>query len=120
MTASAEDALRDTVRTATCIAGRGLYYAEEYTLLQKGNTNIRNHIYSENFNGEIAVQRVCVVMYLAAAILTNQDGMPLFKEDSYYVTTDIPFNEFKKFGYIKKMDLFASKHLVETVVMLNK
>lgn len=120
MTASAEDALRDAVQTATCIAGRGLYYAEEYTLLQKGITNIRNHIYSENFNGEIAVQRACVVMCLAAAILTNQDGMPLFKEDSYYITADIPFNEFKKFGYIKKMDLFAYKHLVEAVEMLNK
>ncbi|HYE82237.1 MAG TPA: nucleotidyl transferase AbiEii/AbiGii toxin family protein [Clostridia bacterium] len=120
MTASAEDALRDAIQTAACIAGRGLYHAEEYTLLQKGIINIRNHIYSENFNGEIAVQRACIVMCLAAAILTNQDGMPLFKEDSYYASVDILSDEFKKLGYIKKMDLFAYKHLVEAVEMLNK
>lgn len=120
MTANAEDALRDAIQTAACIAGRGLYHAEEYALLQRGITNIRNHIYSENFNGEVAVQRACVVMCLAAAILTNQDRMPLFKEDSYYVTADIISGEFKKLGYIKKMDLFAYKHVIEAVEMLNK
>lgn len=118
--ADAENALHDAIQTAACIAGRGLYLADEYPLLQRGITNIRNHIYSENFNGEIAVQRACVVMCLAAAIMTNQDGMPHFKEDSYYVTGDIPSGEFKKLGYIKKIDLFAYKHLVEAVEMLNK
>lgn len=77
VTASAEDALRDAIQTAACIAGRGQYRADEYPLLQKGISNIRNHIYSENFNGEIAVQRACVVMCLAAAILTDQDGIHL-------------------------------------------
>lgn len=120
MTASAEGALWDAVQTAACIAGRGLYHAEEYTLLQKGITNIRNHIYSENFNGELAVQRACIVMCLAAAILTNQDGMPLFKEDSYYISADIPSGEFKKLSYVKKMDLLAYKHLVEAIEMLSK
>lgn len=95
MTASTEDALRDAIQTVACVAGRDLYHPEEYTLLQKGITNVRNHIYSENFNGEIAVQRACVVMYLAAAILTKREGIPLFKEDSYYVTADISSNEFK-------------------------
>lgn len=120
MTVTEEDALRDTIQTAACIAGRGQFRAEEYSLLQKGITNIRNHIYSENFNGEIAAQRACVVMYLAAAILTNQDGMSHFKEDSYYVTAETPSGEYKKLGYIKKMDLFAYKYLIEAVEMLNK
>jgi len=119
MTANAEDTLWDTIQTAACIAGRGLYHAEEYTLLQRGITNIRSHIYSENFNGELAVQRACIVMCLAAAILTNQNGMPLFKEDSYYIAAYIPSGEFKKLNYVKKMDLFAYKHLVEAIEMLN-
>lgn len=115
----AEDALLDAIQTAACVAGRGQYHSKDYPLLQRGITNIRNHIYSENFNGEVAVQRACVVMCLAAAILTNQDGMPVFKDDDYYATVDILSDEYKKLGYIKKMDLFAYKHLVEAIELLN-
>ncbi|WZL77360.1 nucleotidyl transferase AbiEii/AbiGii toxin family protein [Eubacteriales bacterium mix99] len=118
--AGADDALLDAIQTAACVAGRGQCHPEEYPLLQRGITNIRSHIYSENFNGEVAVQRACVVMCLAAAILTNQDGMPAFKEDSYYTAADIRSDEYKKLGYIKKMNLFAYKHLVEAVEMLSK
>lgn len=59
-------------------------------------------------------------MCLAASILTNQDGMPIFKKDNYYISADISSDEFKKLAFIKKMDLFAYKQLVEAVTMLNK
>jgi len=115
---SIEDALNDAIHTAACIAGRGKYHSEEYALLQRGIMSIRNHIYGELFNGEIAVQKACMVMYIAAAILTNQGELPAFKEDRYYITTDLCSDEFTKLGYIKKMDMFAYRHLVEATKML--
>ena len=113
-----EDALWDTIRAAVCIAGRGLLYPEEYNLLKKGITNIRNHIFSENFNGEVALQRACMVMYLAAAVLTNQTDLPRFKQDDFYISAEVRAEEYKKLAYIKKMDMLAYKHLVEAVEML--
>ena len=117
--ASPEDALRDAIATAACVAGRGQYHPDEYRLLRKGIAGTRNHIFTENFNGEIAVQRACVVMYLAAAVLTNQDELPPFKDESHYTATNIHIDEYRKLGYIRKMDLFAYKHLVEAVDMLS-
>ncbi|MCL2045418.1 MAG: nucleotidyl transferase AbiEii/AbiGii toxin family protein [Oscillospiraceae bacterium] len=113
-----EDALWDTIRATACIAGRGLLYPDEYNLLKKGITNIRNHIFSESFNGEVALQRACMVMYLASAVLTNQTDLPVFKEDDFYISAEVRSEEYNKLAYIKKMDMLAYKHLVEAVKML--
>ena len=113
-----EDALLDTLRAATCIAGRGVYHPDEYLMLKRGVHNIRNHIYSENFNGEVVVQRACIVMYLAVAILTNQDNLPCFMENDFYESTDIQLGEYGKLSYIRKIDKLAYKYLVETIKML--
>ena len=82
-------------------------------------SNIRNHIYSENFNGEDAVQRACIVMYVAAAILSNRDDLPVFMDEDYYRGSDIQPGEYRKLNYIKNMDLFAYKHLVEAIKMIS-
>jgi hypothetical protein len=116
---SPEDTLLDTIRTAICIAGRGAYKPDEYQLLKKGISSIRNHIYGENFNGEVAVQRACIVMYVAAAVLSNQDELPAFMDEDYYKMTDIQPDEYRKLNYIKNMDLFAYKHLVEAIKMIS-
>ena len=108
------------IRAAVCVAGRGQFQSEEYLLLKRGISNIRNHIFSESFNGERAVQRACIVMYLAAAILTNKDWLPILKHDNYYKTVDISSSEYKKLGYIRKLDELAYKYFVETVDMLSK
>jgi predicted nucleotidyltransferase component of viral defense system len=117
--AEPEDALYDAIRTARCVAGRGQYDPGEYLLLKRGITNIRNHIFGESFNGEVAVQRACIVMYLAAAILTNTSALPSLKDDNYYISADIRSDEYKKLGHIKKTDLIAYKYLIEVVEMLS-
>jgi len=119
MDAVPEDALRDTINTAVCVAGRGLYQPDVYSLLKKGISNISNHIYSERFNGEVAVQRACIVMYIAAAILTNCNRLPVFKDDDYYRSSMIKDNEYSKLGYIRKMDILAYSYLIEAVDMLS-
>ena len=120
MSLSPEDALLDAINAAACVAGRGLYQPKEYALFSRGIANIRNHVFSENFNGEVAVQRACMVMYLAAAILTNQERLPEQKDDNYYQSTNLRMSEYSKLGYIRKIDLLAYKYLIEAVEMLSK
>ena len=88
-------------------------------VLRKGISNLGNHIYCENFNGEVAVQRACMAMYLTAAILTNQDSLPSFRNDIYYQSADINTSEYKKLASIKKTDMIAYKYLVEAIKMLS-
>jgi len=117
--ATPEDALRDAINTAVCVAGRGLYNPDEYILLKKGISNISNHIYSEIFNGEVAVQRACMVMYLTAAIITNQARLPDLKDDDYYLSMLLHTKDYNKLGYIRKMDSLAYKYLFEAIEMLS-
>lgn len=112
-----KDSLRDTINTAICIAGRGKFNPEEYLLLKRGIGNIRNHIYSESFNGEVAVQRACMVMYLAMAILTEQESLPEFKDDEYYLVPNLINNEYKGLNSIRKTDMLAYKYLIEAFAM---
>ena len=115
-----EVVLLDSLRTAFCIASRGVYHPDDYLLLKRGISSIRNHIYSENFNGEVAVQRACVVMYLAAAILTDKKSLPGFLGDDFYQSADVDFGEYGKLSYIKNTDRLAYKYLVETMKMISQ
>jgi hypothetical protein len=118
LSCSATDVLADSIRTAAIVAGRGIISKDDYIMLKKGISNIRNHIYSEDFNGETAVLRACMVMLFAAAILTDQSDLPAFKDDDYYLATAIPASEYQRLGYIKKTNLEAYKYLVEAVLLL--
>ena len=117
--ATPDDALRDAISTSACIASRGRLYPEDYLLLKRGISNIVNHIYSENFNGEVAIQRACMAMYLSAAILTDQDSLPVFIGDSFYRSAEISSSELKKLGNIKKTDMLAYMYLIEAAKMLS-
>ena len=114
-----KDVLRDTINTTICIASRGLYFPNEFDLLKDGIRGLRNFIFIENFTGEIAVQRACMVLYLAAAILTNQNNLPDIKNDDHYKSTNISSFEYNKLSSIKKTDMLAYKYLFEAVLMLS-
>ena len=113
------DVLVDTINTAACIAGRGNTFSENYAELKSGIDSIRNHIFTEIFNGEVAVQRACMVMYIAVAILTNQDKLPVIKDDEYYRSTSIDFGIYNGLKYIRKMDIHGYKYLFEAITMLS-
>ena len=116
--AKPEDALNDTIKTSICVASRGQYYNDEYLMLKKGISSLRNHIFSENFSGEIAVQRACMVIYIASAVLSNKSELPSIKEDSYYLTTELNAYDYKKLASIRKTDMLAYKYLVEAFDMI--
>jgi len=114
-----EDVLRDTINTAACVAGRGRLYPDDYTKLKSGIDSIRNHIFSETFNGEVAVKKACIVMYIAVAILTNQDELPAIKDDDFYLSSNIDFGKYSSLKHIRKMDILAYKYLTEAAIMLS-
>jgi hypothetical protein len=116
--AKPEDALNDTLKTSICIAGRGQYFPDDYLVLKKGISGLRNHIFSENFSGEIAVQRACMVMYIAAAVLTNKSKLPELKDDHFYLNTKLKTSEYIKLESIRKTDMPAYKYLVEAFEMM--
>jgi hypothetical protein len=113
------EALRDTIDTAMCVAGKGLVRAEEYTQLFKGIRNISNHIYSERFNQDSATKCACVVMHLAAAILSKQEVLPILKGFDFYSEITIKNPAYNKLNYIKKLDIMSYAYLIETLIMLN-
>jgi hypothetical protein len=116
---STEDILNDIIDTAICVAGRGKFNSDEYTLLQKGISRIQNHIYSEKFNGELAVSKACMVLFLASALLTNQPCLPTLKDEEYYHSA-IPYGRYKVLNYVRNFDLIAYKYLFEAAKMLEK
>jgi hypothetical protein len=115
----AEDVLRDTINSAACIAGRGIFEKEEYPIFQKGISRIRDHIIGEKFSGEIAVRRACMVMFIAAAILSDASIPPILLDDEYYKSQSVPAGTYQKLSYIRKTDLTAYKYLIETLKMLS-
>ena len=115
---TAEDVLKDTIHTALCVAGKGTPKSEEYALLAKGIRSIRNHILTETFSQNSAVKCACSTIYLAAAILSNNDELPMIKPLDYYSSQTITRLEYNGLNYIKKMDLQAFAYLFEGILLL--
>lgn len=63
-----DSVLRDTIRAAACIIGRGHTDPEEYPMYVEGANALDSHILQGKYNGEIAAVNACQVMYLAASI----------------------------------------------------
>jgi len=114
-----DECLQDAIDASACIIGRGLIIKEEYELFKKGIFQIRNHIFREKFTGEVAAQRACMVMYLAAAILTDAKHLPVLQSDSFYIDQRLQSERFTKLESIKKTDIRAYKFLWEATNMLS-
>ena len=94
-------------------------YPDDYIKLKSGIDSIRNHVFCETFNGEVAVRKACIVMYIAAAILTNQSELPAIKYDNFYLSSNIDFGEYSNLKHIRKMDMLAYKYLTEAIILLS-
>lgn len=108
-----KDSLQDTFDAALCIAARGKYLADEYTVYVKGIRELRGHIYAENYSAEIAAIRAAKVMYIAACLLTGNE----------FVRVDDPteFNMLKPttgklmpLSYLRKASLEAYAYIIKT------
>ena len=115
---SAADALRDTIESAACIAGRGKYGTEyeKYSAVMK---NLTNHIYDGKFSGEIAAVLACKVMYIAACVLKNKPPVKIENPESY-LGENISKSKFGKLSYLRKYNAEAFACLVEAIRLLEE
>lgn len=113
---TAEDALKDTIETAACVAGRGIY-GDDYPSLLKGIKSIGNHIYGEKFSAETAVGKACRVMYVAASILKNTECHEI-KDVTIYRKENIGNTKYAKLSSLRKLDQEGFAYLVEAVRLL--
>ena len=111
------DVLRDTIRACISIISRGVYDKNDYVEYLKGIHSLTSHILGKKFTPELAAEKACSVMCLAASVLTGAD-YPQIVDPSSYAKERLAGNQYKKLAYIRKRNLEAYGYLVEATRML--
>lgn len=114
-----EEVLKDTITSCLCIASRGIPEGD-YSLFKDGISRIRNHIIGGKFSGEVAGAYASKVLYLAAAILTDQDALKTIINTATYFQQKPEIENAKRFSYLKFVDLAAYGYLIEGTKLLQK
>lgn len=92
---------------------------EDYQEYIKGIRSVGSHIISSGYNGEIAANQACKVMYLAACLLTG-DTFRKIEHPEDYINQNLGKSIYRKLSYMKKQKLEAYGYLVEAVRLLNE
>ena len=111
---SREEALLDTIQSCACIAGKGVYDKEEFSLFLKGIRSIGGHILSINYNLSIATEQACRVIHLASCLLTKRTYSPI-QSPERYLAENISKSRYKKLSYMRSQNINAFAHLVEAL-----
>lgn len=114
-----EEVLQDTISSCLCIASRGIPKSD-YSLFKDGISRIRNHIIGGKFSGEIAGAIACKVLYLAAAIQTDQEVLKKITNPVVYSKEKPEIQNAKRFSYLKFVDMSAYGYLIEGTKLLQK
>jgi len=112
-----EAVLEDTIEAAACVAGRGNYRKDQYTLFLKGIQGITFHIYSERFNRETAAKMACKVMYMAACILTKTE-FERIEDFLPYAQENISNSKYAVLSSLRRLDPEAFAYVVKTIHLL--
>ena len=112
-----EKVLKDTIRACISIISRGEYDKEDYVEYLKGIRSLTDHILGKKFTPEIAAEKACSVMCLAASALTQTD-YPKIADAAGYAKERLADDQYKHLAYIRKRNLEAYGHLVEAARML--
>ena len=114
-----EDVLKDTIKACSCIISRGTLEKEDYQEYIKGIRSVGSHIISSDYNGEIAANQACKVMYLAACLLTEAPFRKIDHPEDY-IDQNLGKSKYRKLSYMKKQKLEAYGYLVEAVRLLDE
>ena len=112
-----QDVLKDTIRACISIISRGEYDKEDYVEYLKGIRSLTDHILGKRFTPEIAAEKACSVMCLAASALT-QTNYPKISDGTRYEKERLAGDQYTRLAYIRKRDLAAYGYLVEATKML--
>lgn len=119
MNISGEDVLKDTIRAAACIIGKGSIDKEEYPLYLRGIQGLYSHVMDCRYSGEIAAYQACKVMYLASCLLTGHPFSEILQPEKY-VSESIAQSRYRKLSFIRKQNLTFYGYLVEAVRLLDE
>ncbi|MBQ9327112.1 MAG: nucleotidyl transferase AbiEii/AbiGii toxin family protein [Solobacterium sp.] len=112
-----EDVLRDTIRACVSIISRGAFDEGDYAEYMKGIRALTDHILGRKFTPEVAAEKACSVMCLAASVLTRTD-YPRIGDPAEYARARLAGGQYKRLAYIRKRNLEAYGYLVEATKML--
>ncbi len=113
-----EDAIKDTYRSAACIASRGAFSPDEYPLYVQGIRDLRGHIYAENYSPEIAVGRAAKIMYMAACLLKDQ-AYEKIKNPKEFSSERFLTGDMACLKYLRKVNLEAYGYAIVAEHLMN-
>ena len=113
-----EEALRDTLNTALCIASRGKMQPDEYRLYVKAIRDLRDHIYAERYTPEVAARQAPRVIYAAACLLKNAPYQSI-STPADYLREQYIGQSFMPLKYLKRIDPLAYALTIEADKILH-
>ena len=115
---SPEDALKDTIMSAMCIASRGKI-GNDYPLLLSGIKKIATHIFDDSFNAELAVLRACKVMYIATCVLYDVEPIKINNPQIYH-SINISKSKYNKLSKLRNSEPLGFAYVVESLKMIER
>ena len=112
-----EAVLMDTIRACISIISRGEYDKEDYVEYLKGIRSLADHILGKKFTPEIAAEKACSVMCLAASVL-SQTEYPHITDSAEYANQLLAGDKYKRLSYIRKRNIESYGYLVEATKKL--
>lgn len=115
---SPEEALKDTITSAMCIASRGKI-GDDYPLLLNGIKKIATHIFDDSFNAELAILRACKVMYIATCVLYNTEPIKIDNPELYH-NVNISKSKYNKLSKLRNSEPLGFAYIVESLKMIER
>ena len=94
------------IRACISIISRGEYDKEDYVEYLKGIRSLTDHILGKKFTPEIAAEKACSVMCLAASALTQTD-YPKIADAAGYAKERLTGDQYKRLAYIRVSQYFS-------------
>lgn len=113
-----DEAIRDTLDTALCVAARGKVQPEEYQLYVKAIRDLRDHIYAERYTPEVAAKQAPRIIYAAACLLKHAPFQNVLAPDEY-LRRQYKGQEFLPMKYLKRIDPLAYAFSIQADELLH-
>ena len=97
--------LADAYNAAACIASRERLFPDVFTLLMKGIRDVKNHVFGERYNAEIAAIRAVKVMFAAKCLMVNHASADVL--DPNVAQSGVLPSELRLMKYVRSQDRMA-------------
>jgi len=113
------DCLKDTLDASICIASQGKVIKEDYSKYEAAINNLRNHVFDERYNIQVAGLDACIVIYAVCCIIYNEEF--IIDKETTNVSKYVLRNEkLKELNFIKKANIDHYRYLMMADKILNE